>query len=139
KPVRPNTIAKSLAIGNPADGPYAAKIIKGTGGHAEDVTDEEVVDGIKLLARTEGLFTETAGGVTIGVLKKLAASGKIASDETVVAFITGSGYKTIEAVAGRTAVLHDIPPALEAFRSLHQRVKGARSVPGTPPLESVGA
>ncbi|HNF59435.1 MAG TPA: hypothetical protein PLN89_07670, partial [Elusimicrobiota bacterium] len=75
----------------------------------------------------------------IGVLKKLAASGKIASDETVVAFITGSGYKTIEAVAGRTAVLHDIPPALEAFRSLHQRVKGARSVPGTPPLESVGA
>lgn len=139
KPVRPNTIAKSLAIGNPADGPYAAKIIKGTGGHAEDVTDEEVVDGIKLLARTEGLFTETAGGVTIGVLKKLAASGKIASDETVVAFITGSGYKTIEAVAGRTAVLHDIPPTLEAFRSLHQRVKGARSVPGTPPLESVGA
>ena len=139
KPVRPNTIAKSLAIGNPADGPYAAKIIKGTGGHAEDVTDEEVVDGIKLLARTEGLFTETAGGVTIGVWKKLAASGKIASDETVVAFITGSGYKTIEAVAGRTAVLHDIPPTLEAFGSLQQRVKGARSVPGTPPLESVGA
>jgi len=133
KPVRPKTIAKSLAIGNPADGPYAAKIVKATHGHADDATDDEIVEGIKLLARTEGLFTETAGGVTVAVLKKLAGSGKIDRDETVVAFITGSGYKTLEAVAGRTTTLHEIAPSLEEFRALHELVKGARV-----PLESAG-
>src|SRR5260370_954760 len=85
KPVKPHTIAKSLAIGNPADGYYARKIIDQTKGAAESVTDEEIVEGILLLAKTEGVFTETAGGVTIGALKKLAASGKIRSDETTVA------------------------------------------------------
>lgn len=132
-PVRPNTIAKSLAIGNPADGPYAAKIVKSTHGAADHASDAEIVDGIKLLACTEGLFTETAGGVTIAVLKKLAQSGKIGADETVVAFITGNGYKTIEAVTGHTAPLHEIPPSLEEFRSLYDRVKGD----GARPLETV--
>jgi threonine synthase len=122
RPVKPNTIAKSLAIGNPADGPYAARVVAQTGGAADTVTDDEVVEGIKLLAKTEGLFSETAGGVTVGVLKKLAASGKIGSDETVVAFITGNGYKTVEAVAGRVAPVHHIAPSFEEFRQLHARV-----------------
>jgi len=97
-PVRPNTIAKSLAIGNPADGPYALDIIRKTGGAAGAVTDDEVVEAMKLLARTEGIFTETAGGVTIGVLKKLALAGKIGPDELTVAYITGNRYKTQESL-----------------------------------------
>lgn len=99
KPVRPNTIAKSLAIGNPADGFYAMGAIRDSGGWAEDVSDEEIIDGIKLLAETEGIFTETAGGVTVGVTQKLIEQGKIKKDETVVICITGNGLKTQEAVA----------------------------------------
>ncbi len=97
-PVKPNTIAKSLAIGNPADGPYALDIIRKTGGSAAGISDEDIVAAMKLLARTEGIFTETAGGATIGALTKLAREGKIGKDELTVAYITGNGYKTVEAI-----------------------------------------
>lgn len=123
-PVKPNTIAKSLGIGNPADGIYAIDVIKKTGGSAATVTDDEVVDGIKLLAETEGIFTETAGGVTIGVLKKLAESGQIGKDETVVAYITGIGLKTQEAVAGKTAQPLHIKPNLASFEDAIGRKLG---------------
>ncbi|TMK18638.1 MAG: threonine synthase, partial [Actinobacteria bacterium] len=98
RPVKPQTIAKSLAIGNPADGYYAVKASRETGGSMEDVSDEEVVEGIRLLARTEGIFAETAGGVVVATLRKLCAAGAIRPDERTVAFITGDGLKTIEAV-----------------------------------------
>ncbi|MBI3828324.1 MAG: threonine synthase [Planctomycetes bacterium] len=98
RPVKPDTIARSIAIGNPADGFYAIKTIKQSGGWAEDVTDPELVEGIKLLARTEGIFTETAGGVTVAVTKKLIEQGRIPKDESVVISITGNGLKTTEAV-----------------------------------------
>jgi len=122
KPVKPNTIAKSLAIGNPADGYYAWKIMKETGGFAETVNDEEIVEGIRLLAETEGIFTETAGGVTVGVLKKLAETGRIKKDELTVAFITGNGLKTQEAVSGVASRPKKIAPTLEAFREEFQRM-----------------
>jgi threonine synthase len=125
RPVRPKTIAKSLAIGNPADGPYAARIVHDTHGGADTATDAEIVDGIRLLARTEGIFTETAGGVTTAVLKKLARTGIISSDELVVAFITGNGFKTIEAVAGRTSPMQEISPNLDEFKELYDRVSTA--------------
>lgn len=98
KPQRPKTIAKSLAIGNPADGFYALKTIRESGGSAEDVSDDEIVDAMKLLARTEGIFTETAGGVTVGVTKKLIEDGIIQRNESVLISITGNGLKTQEAV-----------------------------------------
>ncbi|GFP18853.1 threonine synthase, partial [Candidatus Hakubella thermalkaliphila] len=115
RPVKPNTIAKSIAIGNPADGYYALKAVTETGGFVESVTDEELVEGIKLLARTEGIFSETAGGVTIGVLKKLVESGKIASDEVIVAYITGIGLKTVEAVENALEGLQVIKPSVADF------------------------
>lgn len=115
RPVKPNTIAKSLAIGNPADGYFAIKTVKDTGGAIESVTDEEIVDGISLLARTEGIFTETAGGVTIATLKKLADAGVVRPEERTVALITGDGLKTIEAVAERAQPTYVIPPKLEVF------------------------
>ncbi len=99
RPVRPKTIAKSLAIGNPADGFYAMGVMRETGGWGEDVSDEEIVDAMKLLAETEGIFAETAGGVTLGVTQKLIKQGRIKSDESVVICITGNGLKTQEAVA----------------------------------------
>jgi threonine synthase len=117
RPVRPNTIAKSLAIGNPADGYYALKIVEQTGGALEAVTDPEIVDGIRLLARTEGIFAETAGGVTIGVLKKLAQAGKIDPDELVVAYITGNGLKTVDAVADHVAPVLRVAPTLASFEA----------------------
>ena len=98
KPVKPDTIAKSLAIGNPADGYYANRIIEKTHGYAEDVTDEEIVDAIKLLAETEGVFAETAGGVTLGVTKKLLETGKLDPNKSIVVCITGNGLKTQEAI-----------------------------------------
>jgi threonine synthase len=101
KPQRPQTIAKSLAIGNPADGFYALKTIRDSGGWAEDVTDEEVIEGMKLLAQTEGIFTETAGGVTVGVTKKLIEQGIIPRDESILISITGNGLKTQEAIQDR--------------------------------------
>jgi len=97
-PVKPNTIAKSLAIGNPADGWYAIQTAKETNGAIEWCSEQEVLDGIHLLAKTEGIFTETAGGVTIAVLKRLREQGVIRRDEETVAIITGNGYKTIEAL-----------------------------------------
>ena len=115
KPVKPNTIAKSLAIGNPADGWYALDVIRRSGGSCAAVTDGEIVDAIGLLARTEGIFAETAGGVTIATLAKLAAAGVVRSDERVVAYVTGNGLKTIEAVAPHCGPTARIAPTLEAF------------------------
>lgn len=100
-PQKPNTIARSLAIGNPADGYYALKVMEETGGGSEAATDDEIIEGVKLLAETEGIFAETAGGVTIACLKRLVESGAIRRDEETVAFITGGGLKTIEAVQGK--------------------------------------
>jgi threonine synthase len=122
KPERqPDTIAKSLAIGDPADGPYALELARKTGGEIESVNDDEIRAGIKLLAETTGVFTETAGGVTIGVLAKLAAAGKIGSDERVVAYITGEGLKTLDA-ARESFQMHEIEPTLDAFEAEFQGV-----------------
>lgn len=118
KPVKPNTIAKSLAIGTPADGFYALKVMKETGGAAEDVSDDEVRESIKLLAETEGIFAETAGGVTVGVAKKLIASGKIPAKDSVVLCITGNGLKTLDAVNGHAGRPREIKPSLREFEGL---------------------
>ena len=118
KPVKPNTIAKSLAIGTPADGFYALKVMKETGGAGEDVTDDEIRDGIRMLAECEGIFAETAGGVTVGVAKKLVAQGKIPADESVVLCITGNGLKTLDAVDGHAGVTREIRPSLREFESV---------------------
>jgi len=115
KPVKPDTIAKSLAIGNPADGYFAIDAVRSTGGGMAAVTDEEIVEGIRLLARTEGIFAETAGGVTIATLQKLAASGVIRADERVVVYITGHGLKTLDAVAEVVGPTATIRPTIEAF------------------------
>ena len=114
-PVRPSTIAKSLAIGAPADGHYVLDLARRTGGAVESVTDDETVDAIRLLAETEGLFTEPAGGVTVGVLCKLAASGVIGPDEVTVAYITGIGLKAIEAVEDVVEAAVTIKPTLASF------------------------
>ncbi|MEV5506315.1 threonine synthase [Streptomyces orinoci] len=116
RPVRPDTIAKSLAIGNPADGPYVLDIARRTGGAVEDVTDPEITDAIRLLARTEGIFAETAGGVTVGVTRKLIAFGQLDPSLTTVVLNTGDGLKTLDAVAGGPTVV--IRPSLEAFRAV---------------------
>ena len=115
KPVKPKTIAKSLAIGNPADGPYALDAIKESGGSAECVTDQEIIDAIKLLARTEGIFTETAGGVTMATAKKLIDTGVIPKNESCVICITGNGLKTQEAVTGHIGKPYQIKPSLDSF------------------------
>lgn len=115
KPVKPNTIAKSLAIGNPADGYYALKTAMESGGAMEAVTDDEVIEGIKLLAQTEGIFAETAGGVTIGTLLKLVKQGAIKKHEVTVAYITGNGLKTQEAVVDSVGRPYRIPPSLVKF------------------------
>ncbi|MFI6986622.1 threonine synthase [Embleya sp. NPDC050154] len=116
RPVRPDTIAKSLAIGNPADGPYVLDVCKRTGGAVEDVTDAEVVEAMKLLARTEGIFGETAGGVTVGCLRKLLASGALDPDAETVVLNTGDGLKTLDAVTPTTGATATIRPTLESFR-----------------------
>ncbi len=118
KPVKPNTIAKSLAIGTPADGFYALKVMKETGAVAEDVSDDELREGIKLLAEYEGIFAETAGGVTVGVAKKLIASGRIPADDSAVLCITGNGLKTLDAVVGHTGRAREIKPSLREFEAL---------------------
>jgi threonine synthase len=115
-PVRPDTIAKSIAIGNPSDGGYVVQIARRTGGVVDTVTEEEILEGMELLARTEGIFTETAGGVTVGVLAKLARAGRWRGDETVVAYITGHGLKTAEVLRGRSQLEEAIPPSVRAFR-----------------------
>ncbi|WP_374207601.1 threonine synthase [Streptomyces sp. XM4193] len=116
RPVRPSTIAKSLAIGNPADGPYVLDIARRTGGAVEDVNDEQVVDAIKLLARTEGIFAETAGGVTVGVTRKLIESGALDPTLTTVVLNTGDGLKTLDAVAPTSQATAIIRPNLDSFR-----------------------
>lgn len=115
-PVRPDTIAKSIAIGNPSDGGYVVQIARRTGGVVDSVTEEEILEGMELLARTEGIFTETAGGVTVGVLAKLARAGRWRGDETVVAYITGHGLKTAEVLSGRSQLEAPIAPSVRAFR-----------------------
>jgi threonine synthase len=115
RPVKPDTIAKSLAIGNPADGPYAIDAVRASGGSFGSVSDEEIVDAIRLLARTEGIFAETAGGVTIATLAQLAGSGVVRPDERVVALVTGNGLKTIDAVAPHCVPTAAIAPTLDGF------------------------
>ena len=121
QPVKPNTIAKSIAIGNPADGIYANEIAHKTGGQIEAVTDAEIIEGMKLLAETEGIFTETAGGTTVAVLKKLVESGKIDPDETTVVYITGNGLKTQEAVQGYIGEPLTIEAKLDSFERAWER------------------
>jgi threonine synthase len=125
KPVKPNTIAKSLAIGTPADGFYALKVMKETGGFADDVTDDEIRDAIRLLAETEGIFAETAGGVTVGVARKLIASGKISSNDSAVLCITGNGLKTLDALNGTLGHPREIKPSLREFEALVDEDKAA--------------
>jgi threonine synthase len=115
-PVRPDTIAKSLAIGNPADGPYVLDVCRRTGGAVEDVSDDEVVEGMRLLARTEGIFGETAGGVTIATLRKLLAAGVLDPDADTVVFNTGDGLKTLDAIASHVGPTATIKPTLRSYR-----------------------
>jgi len=118
KPVKPDTIAKSLAIGTPADGFYALKVMKETGGASDDVTDDEIREAMSALAECEGIFTETAGGVTVGVAKKLVASGKIPAEDSVVLCVTGNGLKTLDAVQGHVGKPAEIKPSLREFEQL---------------------
>ena len=117
KPVKPTGIAKSLAIGNPADGPYALELARKSGGAVDSVSDDEIREGIRLLAETTGVFTETAGGTTTAVLRKLAERGDIDPDERVVLVITGEGLKTLDAVRD-TFEAHEIDPSTDAFEAL---------------------
>jgi threonine synthase len=118
KPVKPDTIAKSLAIGTPADGFYALKVMKETGGGSDDVTNDEIRDGIRLLAECEGIFAETAGGVTVGVAKKLIASGEIPAEDSAVLCITGHGLKTLDAVQQHVGSTREIKPSLREFEAI---------------------
>jgi threonine synthase len=115
---QPDTIAKSLAVGNPGDGVYAVRNIKETGGVAESATNEEIVEAIKLLAKTEGIFTEPAGGVTIAVLKKLVESGVVSTDEKIVCYVTGNGLKTPESILEHVPKPIEIEPSLESLTTL---------------------
>ena len=123
RPVRPDTIARSLAIGNPADGVFALEVARSTGGSIDSVTDEEIVDGIRLLAETTGIFTETAGGVTTAVAAKLAARGELGPSDRVVLYNTGEGLKTLDAVRDVVST-YDVEPTLASF---------AETVPVTSP------
>jgi threonine synthase len=121
QPVRPDTIAKSLAIGNPADGPYAIDAARRTGGAITDVSDDEIVEGIQLLARTEGIFAETAGGVTVATLRKLLAEGRLDPDKETVVLNTGDGLKTLDAVVPVARPSVTIPPKYGAFRTFAEQ------------------
>ncbi len=120
-PVKPDTIAKSLAIGNPADGPYALELARSTGGSIDSVSDDEIREGVRLLAQTTGIFTETAGGVTVAVLEKLARRGDIDPSERVVVYITGEGLKTLDCARG-TFERWEIEPTVSAFEQAAERV-----------------
>jgi threonine synthase len=126
-PQRPHTIARSLAIGNPADGPAAAKMIRATGGWAEDVSDIEIVSGMQELAETEGIFTETAGGVTTAVTARLYAHGRIKPEETTVSIITGNGLKTTDAVAGHYQQDRAVRPRIAEFDEYLRELDGAQA------------
>jgi len=130
KPVKPDpdTISKSLAIGNPAEGYEAVNAVKASGGYGEDVSDGEIIDAMKLLARTEGIFTETAGGVTLAVTKKLIGSGKIGRDEVTVICITGNGLKTQEALYNKTAPPYYIRPTMASFEETLEKVREKRGL-----------
>ena len=125
KPVKPDTIAKSLAIGNPADGYYATKVIKETGGFGADVSDKEIISAIKLMARTEGIFAETAGGVTLASAMKLIESGHIDRDAVTVLSITGNGLKTKEAIEGHTVEPHHIDPNMKSFEEIMSKIRSS--------------
>jgi len=114
-PVRPSTIVRSLAIGNPADGPYVLDVVRRTGGAVADVSDDEVIDSIRLLAATEGIFGETSAGVTLGVLRKLLTCGQLDPAAETVIINSGDGLKTLDAVAGAVALPAPIRPTVEAF------------------------
>ena len=122
EPVKPNTIAKSIAIGNPADGFYVLKAVRKSGGWGEAVTDAEIVSAIRLLAETEGIFTEPAGGTTVAVTKKLIDQGRIPRDESIVISVTGNGYKTLEAVMDTCAEPQVIPARLSDFDELYSKL-----------------
>jgi threonine synthase len=122
KPVKPDTIAKSLAIGNPADGFYATQVVKESGGYGEDVSDQEIIDAIKLLAKTEGIFAETAGGVTLASAIKLIKGGYIKEDSLTVLCITGNGLKTKEAIVGHTVEPYYIQPNLKSFEETLKKI-----------------
>jgi threonine synthase len=126
QPVRPATIAKSLAIGNPADGPYVLDVVRRTGGQVADVSDDELVDAIRLLASAEGIFAETAGGVTLAVLRSLLKEGLIDPDARTVIINSGDGLKTPDAVATAIDAIAPIPPTLEAFAALEPGSKASR-------------
>jgi threonine synthase len=130
EPQRPATLARSLAIGNPADGHYAIKTIRNSGGWAEDISDPDVVESIQLLAETEGVFTETAGGVTVGCARKLYQQGRIQPDETTVLCITGNGLKTTDVLAGKYEAEEPIRPKVTEFEAFLER---ATTAPGTIP------
>jgi threonine synthase len=130
EPQKPNTIARSLAIGNPADGHYAIKTIKGSGGWSEDVSDPEVIDSIRLLAETEGIFTETAGGVTVGSAGKLYRQDRILPEETTVLCVTGNGLKTTDVLAGVYETERPIAPKLTEFEAYLQQTLDVDEVPG---------
>ncbi len=123
EPVKPNTIAKSIAIGNPADGYYVLKAVRKSDGWGETASDEEIVEGIRLLARTEGIFTEPAGGTTVAVTKKLIEQGRIPRDESIVISITGNGYKTLEAVVPVIEQPHTIAARLTEFDALYTQIE----------------
>src|ERR1700694_4548233 len=133
EPQKPTTIARSLAIGNPADGHYAIKVITGSGGWSEDVSDPELVECIQLLAETEGVFTETAGGVTVGTARKLCSQGRILPDETTVLCITGNGLKTTDALGGKYELEEPIAPKVVEFEKYMERTLNAppKEVPET--------
>jgi threonine synthase len=122
KPVKPNTIASSIAIGDPAEGYYVLQVIRESGGWGESVTDQEILDAVKLLARTEGIFTEPAGGAEVAVTKKLIEQGRIPRDETIVISITGNGYKALEAVAPALEKPFEIDATLDNFDALFARL-----------------
>jgi threonine synthase len=134
EPQRPDTIARSLAIGNPADGPAASQMIRATGGWAEDVSDVELVSGMQELAETEGIFTETAGGVTTAVTARLYAHGRISPDELTVACITGNGLKTTDALAGHYPEERAVRPRLADFDAYLRELDGAAE----PELAAIG-
>ncbi|MBD2577108.1 threonine synthase [Oscillatoria sp. FACHB-1406] len=133
-PVKPNTIAKSIAIGNPADGVYALELARKTNGTIESANDAEIIEGIKLLAETEGIFTETAGGTTIAVLKKLVEAGKIDPEETTVVYITGNGLKTQEAVQGSIGETFTIDAKLDSFERAWERAQALERLDWQPVL-----